>query len=342
MNAENRFSQGNPGGFDGAPAKEIKDLSKAVLLFTGQGSHFPGMGKAVFEKSLAARRVFEEADDILGKKLSTLCFYGSEDELRRTDNAQPAIFVTSVAVLEALHEERTKRGLPPMLPSLLAVAGHSLGEYTALVAAGALSFKKGLRIVIERGHLMHEASMIEKGSMAAIMGMELDIKAIEEVCQHTGAQIANENSPEQVIISGSRESVFRASDLLKTRGAIKIRPLDVGGAFHSLLMKPAVEGMEKALEQVEIRDPIVPVVGNDATLMYTSSQILHELRRQIVMPVKWRQSIEKMRDMGANLFVEIGPKRTLTNFVGKIVEGATTLSISNPSDMQSLALNPSV
>lgn len=339
MSVENRFSQGNPGNFDGAPRKEIKGLpTKVALLFPGQGSQEVGMGKALFDQSPAARRVFEEADDILGKKISTLCFDGSEDELRRTDNAQPAIFVASVAVLEALYE-RARNGFPPILPSF--VAGHSLGEYTALVAAKSLRFADALKLVYQRGNLMYQASKMRKGSMAAVMGMKLDVKAIEEVCQQTGAQIANENSPDQVIISGPADSIVNASDLLITRGAKRIVPLEVGGAFHSWLMTPAVKGMEKALEQVAIKDPVVPVVGNDATLMYTSSQILHELRRQIVMPVKWQQSIKKMSDMGTKVFLEIGPKRTLTNFVGKIVEGATALSISNPSDIQSLALSPS-
>lgn len=338
MSAENRAFQGIS-NFDSAPRKEAEEFPNVALIFPGQGSQFPGMGYPLYRSSSVARDVFERADKAAGKKYSTLCFEGSAEELRRTDIAQPVIYITSVAVFEALSYERAKNGFPPILPSF--VAGHSLGEYTALVAAGALSFEEGLRIVIERGRLMHEASMIEEGSMAAIMGMELDITAIEDVCQHTDAQIANENSPEQVIISGSKDSIANASNLLRARGAKRIVPLEVGGAFHSYLMQPAVKGMEKALEQVKIKDPIVPVVGNNATLMYTSSQILHELRRQIVMPVKWQQSIKKMSDMGAKVFLEIGPKRTLTNFVGKIVEGATALSISNPSDIQSLALNPS-
>lgn len=302
------------------------------ILFPGQGSQAVGMGKSVFENSSAAKRVFEEADYVLGFRLSELCFEGPENELLQTQNAQPSILTTSIATLRAFEE---KLGVVPSI----AAAGHSVGEYAALVAAGSLSFPDALRLVRERGIWMHKASRMNKGSMAAVMG--LNEFAVDAICQHTDAQIANVNSAEQIIISGSEQSVALASDLLKAGGAKRITLLTVEGAFHSRLMEPAVEGMKKVLREATIRDPIIPVISNiNALPMRTSLEIRDELQRQIVERVRWFKSMNKMREMGVEAVIEMGGT-VLTGLARRIDKELKAFSISSVSDMQSLALNPS-
>ncbi|MBI4308253.1 MAG: ACP S-malonyltransferase [Chloroflexi bacterium] len=296
-------------------------MQKVVCLFPGQGSQTVGMGRALFENSVAARAVFEEADSALGFSLSRLCFEGPEEELRDTVNAQPAIMAVSVACLRAVQGE----GLVD-LSSPLFMAGHSLGEYSALVAAHVLDFSEAVRLVRERGRLMQYASALRPGGMAAIIG--LDETPLEEVCQQTGTQIGNINSAEQIVISGPSDGIARAVDLARARGARKAIPLDVSGAFHSYLMQPAVGGMAKAVSDLRLSPPSVPIVANcTARPIRTVDEVRVELVKQICHPVQWHRSVEYMLQAGADTFVEIGPGRTLSSLVKRLNKDVTTLNI---------------
>ncbi|MDO8620863.1 MAG: ACP S-malonyltransferase [Candidatus Levybacteria bacterium] len=332
MNAERIGSQGI-GNFDGAPRKEIKAFPRIGLMFPGQSSQEVGMGKNLFENSPAAKKVFEEANGTLGFNLAKLCFEGPKNELNQTHNTQPATLTTSIAALEAFKE---KFGIAPGIVA----AGHSVGEYAALVAAGSLSFPDALRLVRKRGHFMHEASIRQKGFMAAVIG--LDESVVEEVCQHTDAKIANVNSRQQIVISGLNEGFAHASDLLTRRGARIIR-LEVEGAFHSRLMESAAEEMIEALHKVRINDPTMPVIGNTSALpMHTSSEVQKDLQRQIVGSVNWLASMLIMIDMGVEAVMEIGHGKVLTGLARRINKDLKAFSVSNVLDIQSLALNPSV
>ncbi|MBI2866855.1 MAG: ACP S-malonyltransferase [Chloroflexi bacterium] len=281
-----------------------------AFLFPGQGSQTPGMGKALYDRSAAARRVFEEADEVLGVSLSQLCFEGPEEELRQTYNAQPAIFTTSLAYLRALEEELGHSCA--QTPRF--VAGHSLGEYTALTAAGALRFDQALKLVRERGRLMQSAAEKQAGGMAAIMG--LDAATTEDICQQTGAQIANINSQQQIVISGPRRALARAVDLAQARGAARAIPLQVSGAFHSVLMEPAVDGLQDAVEDMTIKDTAVPLVANTTARPITKADDLREeLVRQVCQCVRWHPSVEYMAKKGVTTFIEIGPGQVLSNLV---------------------------
>ncbi len=296
-------------------------MGKIALLFPGQGSQSVGMGRSLFESSPEARAVFEEADSALGCKLSRICFEGPEDELRQTVNAQPAIMTVSVACMRAGQGE----GLVD-LSSPLFVAGHSLGEYTALVASGALSFSQAVRLVRERGRLMQHASTVRPGGMAAILG--LDEVALEEVCQQAGAQVANVNSPEQIVISGPRDGVARAMDLAKARGARRVIPLEVSGAFHSFLMRPAVEGIARAVADLRFSPAAVPVVANCTGRPITLvDDIKVELIKQMCSAVHWSRSMEYMLSAGADTFVEIGPGRVLSGLAKRFSKDITTINI---------------
>ncbi|MDO8531521.1 MAG: ACP S-malonyltransferase [Dehalococcoidia bacterium] len=296
-------------------------MGNIALLFPGQGSQAVGMGRTLFESSAEARAIFEEADSTLGWKLSRLCFEGPEDELRQTVNAQPAIMTVSVACMRSAQGE----GLVDMSKPLF-VAGHSLGEYTALVAAGALTFAEAVRLVRERGRLMQYASTVRPGGMAAVLG--LDEVALEEVCQQADAQIANINSPEQIVISGSREGIARAMDMAKARGARRVIPLEVSGAFHSLLMWPAAQGIAKAVAELRFAPAAVPVVANcTGHPITTVNEIKAELVKQMCNAVHWARSMEYMLSAGADTFVEIGPGRVLSGLAKRFSKDITTINI---------------
>lgn len=303
-------------------SKTVTDTEKA-FIFPGQGSQTVGMGRYIYDASPSVRRIFEEADETLGFPLTKLCFEGPQDELTLTYNAQPAIFTVSVAGLTYLNETSEQFRDNPAY-----VAGHSLGEYSALVAAGAMKFVDALPLVRERGRLMHQANSISPGGMAAIIG--LDEVTTEEICQHTGTQISNINSREQIVISGPKDKLPTALDMAMARGAKKVVPLAVSSAFHSSLMEPTVEGMSKALETAPLYEPRVPVVANSSAEPVTTVEGLKkELLWQLCHCVQWLRSVEFMIGSGVSTFVEIGPGKVLTSLVRRINSDVKTLNLGD-------------
>jgi [acyl-carrier-protein] S-malonyltransferase len=302
-----------------------------AFLFPGQGSQRPGMGRALAAASPESKAVFEEADAALGFPLSRLCFEGPEDELRLTENAQPAILTASVAALRALEAS----GLRPDW-----VAGHSLGEYSALVAASSLGFFEAVRTVRRRGQYMQEAVPVGEGAMAAIVGLDLD--AIEGACREAAqgevVSPANINSREQVVIAGHAAAVLRAAERCQAAGARRALPLPVSAPFHCALMMPAQERLAVDLSALDFRDPRVPLVNNvDARVIRTAAECRDGLVRQVSAPVRWRESVERLVEEGVTAFVEVGPGTVLTGLVRKIATGATVVAVGDP-ESQSAAL----
>ncbi len=300
-------------------------MSKVAFVFPGQGSQYVGMGKDVYEGSAEARELYQKADELLGFSLSKLCFEGPEEELRQTKNTQPAIFLQSVILTKLLKSKRAEM-----------VAGHSLGEYSALVYAGALTFEDGLQLVRLRGELMQQAGIDHPGTMAAVIGLEPSV--IDELCSEASAagvvQAANFNSPGQVVISGSVEGVRRAMDLAKQRGAKLVKELSVSGAFHSPLMESAKTGLRKASESMNINDASIPVYANVTARPVTKADEIRELLcRQLTSPVRWEESMVAMAADGATTFVEIGPGKVLQGLIKRIVPSATTQGIDKLADI---------
>lgn len=305
---------------------------KTAYIFPGQGAQSVGMGQDIYDAYPQARQVFDDADCILGYSLSGLCFQGPLETLMQTVHAQPAILTTSLAYLAAASDALDQH--PKWSPSF--VAGHSLGEYSALVAAGALDLSGALRLVQQRGRLMQEAGERSGGGMGAVLG--LDDITLEEVCQETGTEIANVNSDEQIVISGSREALARALDLAMARGAKRVIPLRVAGAFHSSLMKPVVEGMRTALEHARLRRPAVLVIGNRTGQPLADVEaIKEELLAQICGSVLWRQSVRYMAKNGVRTFLEIGPGRVLTGLVRQIETESKTINLGAATAFAQLA-----
>ena len=291
-------------------------------LFPGQGTQEPGMGRALYEGSPAARQVFEAADHALGFSLSRLCFEGPAETLTSTDNAQPAIMTVSLACLAAALETGALRERPG------AMAGHSLGEYTALVVAGALSFEDGVRLVRERGRLMLEAGQRTPGTLAAIIG--LDLATIEAVCRETGAEVCNCNSPDQTVIGGAPDLVEKAMALARERGARRVAPLVVSGAFHTSLMQPAADGLRPTIDAAAIVDPVIPIIANGSAEPLTNvAAIRQELPFQMNHRVLWQSSMERLGRDGATSFIEIGPGRVLSGLVKRILPDALTRNIND-------------
>ncbi|UCC59383.1 MAG: ACP S-malonyltransferase [Dehalococcoidia bacterium] len=301
-------------------------VTKVAYVFPGQGSQAVGMGYDLFQNSREAKEVFEEADEALGIPISRLCFEGPEDELRKTINSQPAILIASIACL------RAATGINGTLRPAF-VAGHSLGEYTALVVANVLDFTDAVRLVRERGRLMYEAGIARPGSMAAIIG--LDDETVDEVCRETGAQIANFNCSGQVVVSGTKEALALTMDLAQSRGAVGVVPLEVSGAFHSELMQPAVEGMNQAISQLDFRSPQIPIVANcTARPITTSDEVKEELVRQLCNCVQWQPSVEYMIEAGVSTFIEIGPGIVLSKLIKRISRGAKILNMGDQESIQ--------
>jgi len=305
-------------------------MNNTAFVFPGQGSQVVGMGRDLFEQSTAARQIFNEADETLGYSLSTLCFEGPEEQLRQTVTTQPAIMTTSIAYLQAIQANRCR--VQPVF-----VAGHSLGEYTALVAAGALSFADGIRLIQERARLMQEAGEQYPGGMAAIIG--LDLISLEEVCQETGAQIANLNSPEQVVISGTNQGLAWAMDLAKARGAKRVIRLSVSGAFHSQLMMNAAEGLSKAVSECRFANPAIPIVANvSAQPSSTAEGVKEGILKQVCDCVRWQPSVEYMIDAGVDTFIEIGPGQVLTGLIKRINRDVQLINVNSIDSVAAMDL----
>ena len=296
---------------------------KRAFVFPGQGSQSVGMGLELYSLSSAAREVFEEADDSLGFSLSDLIFNGPSDVLQDTINSQPAIMLVSIACWKAWQKYLGSDAKSPE-----SVAGHSLGEYTSLVVSGVLSFSDGLKLVRERGRLMHEAGLSRPGGMAAIIG--LDDFALEHICAETGVELANINSDEQFVISGDKIAVVRAMDLASAQGAKKTLSLPVSGAFHSSLMAQAQEGLKDAIASLELKDPIIPVIANSNGLpMTTISEVRQELVHGLCHCVQWRNSVKYIVGTGVSRFVEFGPARVLTSLIKRIDKNVQTVTLSD-------------
>jgi [acyl-carrier-protein] S-malonyltransferase len=305
-----------------------------ALLFPGQGSQEVGMGRDVFEASPAARSTFEAADAALGFPLSRLCFEGPERELRRTELQQPAILATSVAILRALEE------ITAVSPAY--VAGHSLGEFTALVAAGALDFEDAVALVHARGRFMQEAVPDGKGAMAAIMGCDPDevIAACQAAERASGgvAAPANYNSPRQVVISGNAATVELAGSEARKRGARRAVPLPVSAPFHCSLMEPAAEKLAGELGRVRFSDPRVPVVTNvEAEPNRDATRIAELLRRQVTAPVRFTESVQCLARLGVTRLLEVGPGRVLCGLVARIDRSFERLGASTMSEVADVA-----
>ncbi|HWW95766.1 MAG TPA: ACP S-malonyltransferase [Vicinamibacteria bacterium] len=300
-----------------------------AFLFPGQGCQQVGMGRALVERFEESRAAFAEADRTLGFSLSGLCFEGPESELQLTANAQPAILVTSVAALRPL----LARGLKPAW-----VAGHSLGEYSALVAAGALSLAEAVVAVRRRGEYMQEAVPVGQGAMAAILG--LDLPAVEQACREAAqgevVAPANINGPGQVVIAGHAAAVDRAAERCKAAGARRALRLPVSAPFHCALMVPAQERLAPELARLTFRDPLVPLVNNaDAAVVRTAGACREGLVRQVSAPVRWQQCVERLVQEGVETAVEVGPGTVLTGLVKKIAKQVRTLNVNDPASLES-------
>lgn len=303
--------------------------TRLAYIFPGQASQYAGMGKDLADNYAAARQVFEEADAALGFSISEMCFNGSAEELQLTENTQPAILTVSVAALRAMQRE----GLPK--PDY--VAGHSLGEYSALVAAGALSLSDAVRTVRARGRYMQEAVAVGSGAMAAVMGA--DLGTLMEICneaqQGDVCTPANINSANQIVIAGHADAVDRAIELLKERGIKRAIKLKVSAPFHCALMNPAQERLAEDLEQLEAHDLEMPLVTNvDAAAITSGSEARDALVRQVSSPVRWLESIERLLQEGVETFVEVGPGKVLSGLVRQIRREARCLNVEDSASLK--------
>lgn len=307
----------------------MTDPGRIAFVFPGQGSQHVGMGKALCDRFPEARAVFDEAEDALRMDLRQVCFDGPEADLNRTACTQPAILAVSVAALRVLEGRSGTR------PSW--VAGHSLGEYSALVCAGALGLADAVTVVRERGRLMQEAVPEGEGGMAAVLGLEASV--VREVCEQArgreAAAPANLNGGGQVVVSGAREAVKRAAQLARERGARKVVELAVSAPFHCALMEPAAEGLREVLEGVEVRPFPVGVVTNvEAALNSDPERVKPLLVEQVTAPVRWEESVETLVELGCECAVELGPGKVLSGLIRRLDRRVKTLNLERPEDLE--------
>jgi [acyl-carrier-protein] S-malonyltransferase len=301
-----------------------------AFIFPGQGSQKVGMGRTLADAFPTCRDTFEEADEVLGEPLSRLCFEGPEDQLTLTENTQPAILTVSVAAYRLL----ASRGWQPAF-----VAGHSLGEYSANVAAGTLSFADAVRIVRRRGRYMQEAVPVGTGAMAAIIGLNADLveQACREAAQGDTVSPANINGAGQVVIAGARDAVARAGERAKALGARRVLPLPVSAPFHCALMKPAELRLAPELRALTVHDPRVPVVANvDAAPKRAAADAIEALVRQVSSPVRWEAVVQRLASDGVTTYVEVGPGTILSGLVRKIHREASVGSFGSPDDLAAI------
>lgn len=317
------------------PAGKVSDLlirlepdPNLALVFPGQGSQKEGMGSAL-SSSPTASEVYAAADRVTGAPISRLCFEGPQEELTATENAQPAILATSLAILGTAIESGAIRARPALM------AGHSLGQYSALVAAGALSLEDAIALVRERGRLMAAAGAVTGGTMAAIVGLSED--DVSAVCDESGAEVANYNAPGQIVVGGSPEAVGRACSLAKERGGRGL-PLNVSGAFHTSLMASAAEQFAERIEKAEIAAPAIPVIGNvSARQLTTVEEVRADLASQVRSPVRWYQSMDRLQDAGITSVIEIGPGKVLTGQLKRSHPAMAGVSLDETEAVRSTA-----
>ncbi|RYM07212.1 [acyl-carrier-protein] S-malonyltransferase [Sporolactobacillus sp. THM7-7] len=306
-------------------------MGKTAFVFPGQGSQYVGMGADLAETFPEAKKIFDEADARLGFSLTNLIFKGPEEALKKTENTQPAILTVSAILYTLL----AKEGIEPDY-----TAGHSLGEYSALIASGVLGFQDAVYAVRQRGLFMEEAVPAGKGAMAAVLGLSAD--KLEQVCAEASAegetvQLANLNSPGQIVISGTVRGVEKAGSLAKAEGARRVIPLAVSGPFHSSLMKPAAGKMRIVLDKLPIEDARVPIVANStADTEASAGDIRNHLIEQLYSPVRWVESVEKLRGLGVDTYVEVGPGKVLSGLIKKIHRGATILQVHDGSSLKTV------
>lgn len=303
-------------------------MNKLAFIFPGQGAQYVGMGKDLYNNFKEARNIFDEADKALNEKISKICFEGPEEKLQETVNTQPAILTHSMTCFSILKAH----GIIPDI-----VAGLSIGEYSALVAAESIKFEQAVPLVQKRGRFMQEAVPLGEGSMAAILGLTKE--EVLEICNTASkegiVEAANFNCPGQIVIAGEAKAVSAAIELAKEKGAKKAIPLSVSAPFHCSLMKPAAEKLSVELEKVDIANPKIPVVANvNAEIVSSSNAIKEFLIRQVYSPVFWEDCVKKMMDFGADVFVEVGPGKALSGFVKKISKDVTVLNAGDSESLQ--------